>query len=568
MNGSVVQKLTERLGRFPNLLLASHLFILHLIAFGGWRLFAPVRLLWPVAVGLLLLWQPFVDGEQRVSRRQVVALLALVAATTLVLNPWLLLIWCGALAAVIGGRVLWTVRRLERIGYLAAFGYLLCLIILGVVPEVAAGKALLEPLSRDAVDRYLPLGLPLLLAFPARQPQRRTGDSFDFFYGVMLFLFLAVFVLGSLAYMLIGGVDYIESVLQTSFALAGALLVLAWVWNPRSGFSGISSAFTRHVLSLGMPLQQWLELLNEESEREADPERFLAAAMKQLLRLPWVTGGRWAADRASGEVGALTDFVHAYQRGDLVQMALYFRQQPSPAMHWHIDWLLRLAAEFYVVKRQTRELQRVSYQQAVYETGARVTHDVKNLLQSLQTLCYAASQPGEPAALAQLFSRQLPQIAERLKSTLDKLQRRPDGTDDWVSVAYWWEGLRERYAGSAIVWGEAGPPPGCQVPRGLFDSVAENLLQNALAKRRREEGIAVRAECAASGGGVLFRVHDSGTPLPMELAEKLMREPVASEDGLGIGLYHAGRQAAEMGYRLALEENDAGGVSFILSPQS
>ena len=565
MNNSVAQRLTEWLGRFPNFLLAGHLLVLHVIAFGGWHV-APTRLLWPVAVGLLLLWQPFVDGEKRVSRGQGVLLLALVMATTLLLNPWLMLIWCGALAAVIGGRVLWTTRRLERIGYLLAFGYLLSLIILGVVPEVAPGTVRLEPLSRETLGRYLPLGLPLLMLFPAHSPRRRTGDAFDFFYGVMLFLFLAVFVLGSLAYMLVGDIGYIESVLQTSFSLAGALLVLAWAWNPRSGFSGISSAFARHVLSLGMPLQQWLVLLNEESERETDPERFLEAAMGQLQRLPWVTGGRWAAGRGGGECGTQTVFTHEVERGDLLKVILCFRQQPSPAMRWHIDLLLRLAVEFYLVKRQTRELQRVSYQQAVYETGARVTHEEKNLLQSLQTLCYAASQPGEPAALAQLLSRQLPQIADRLKATLDKLQRPLGGPDDWLSAAQWWQGLRERYAGSGIVWGNETATAGRKVPSGLFDSVAENLLQNALAKRRREGGVEVVAELVNAAAGLVFRVRDSGSPLAPELAEKLLREPVASEDGLGIGLYHAARQARETGYRLELEKNDASGVSFTLSP--
>ena len=41
--------------------------------------------------------------------------------------------------------------------------------------------------------------------------------------------------------------------------------------------------------------------------------------------------------------------------------------------------------------------------------------------------------------------------------------------------------------------------------------------------------------------------------------------PVASQSGLGVGLYHAARQAAQLGYRLALTENAAGCVTFRLS---
>jgi hypothetical protein len=44
-----------------------------------------------------------------------------------------------------------------------------------------------------------------------------------------------------------------------------------------------------------------------------------------------------------------------------------------------------------------------------------------------------------------------------------------------------------------------------------------------------------------------------------------MQEPVNSEDGLGIGLYHAAHQAQGSGYVLNLTENSPGKVSFTLS---
>ena len=564
MNDFPGKKLADWALRKPNALLAAHLLILHVIAFGGWQLSA-VRLLWPVAVGLMLLWQPFVAGERRISALHGAVLLAVVALSTLTLTPWLLLIWCGALGAVIGGRVFWTGKRFERVGYLYAFGYLLALVILGVVPEVAPGSLTLEPLSRDVLAFQLPVLLVGLVFFPAHQPQRRAGDAFDFFYGVLLFLFLAVFVLGSLAYMLIGRVHYLEAVFRTSLSLAGALLVLAWVWNPRAGVAGIGSAFSRYVLSLGMPLEQWLIVIKEESEREPDPERFLAAVMGRLLRLPWVTGARWEAGEVVGECGSVSSFIHEYARGDALRLTLCFRQPPSPAVHWHVDWLLRLAGEFYLVKRQTRELNRVSYQQAVYETGARVTHDVKNLLQSLHTLCYAATQPGEPEAIAELLGRQLPQIAERLKSTLEKLQRPPRVADDLIDASEWWAGLQQRYGGTRVVWVAGDWQRGALLPRGLFDSVAENLLQNALAKARREDGIEIVVELSPGPKSLCLKVGDSGSAIADHLANRLLREPVTSDDGLGIGLYHAARQAEELGFRLLLDENRDGRVAFSLA---
>ena len=548
--------------RQSHLLLAGHLLLLHALAFGGWAV-PEVRILWVVALGLFLIWQPFVAGEQRMSVLQGALLLAIALASTAALGPWLLLTWCGVLAAVIGGRVLWTDRRFERTGYLAAFAYLVCIIIFGAVPEISPAVKL-DPLPRDLLARLLPLALPLLLVFPAPPRQRRAGDAFDLFYGLFVFLALAVFVLGALAVTLLGGVGYVEALARTSLAIAAALLALAWAWNPRSGLSGLGSALSRYLLSAGMPLEQWLAQLAEASENEADPARFLSRVFTGLGRMPWVLGGRWEAAGTGGSFGSPAAHYQEFANGDVL-LVLYFRYAPSPAMRWHIELLLRLAAEFYLVKHQTIELQRIGYLQAVYETGARVTHDVKNLLQSLQTLCYAASRPGDAEATAALLARQLPVIAERLRATLDKLQR-PQADDRRSAPAeQWWEALKQRHAGDCITW-EAGPLGRATIPVALFDSVAENLLQNALGKRQREDDIEIRAIMAVDRGSAILIVRDSGSAIPAALAGTLFRAPTESASGLGIGLYHAARQAEAAGYRLTLEENVAGAVAFHLAP--
>lgn len=546
------------LARRPHILLAAHLLILHLLAFGGWQIPA-VRLLWLVALGLFLIWQPFVAGERPIRLQQGVALFLVALLTAGVLGPWLLLIWCGALAAVIGGRVLWTEWRRERLGYLLAFGYLVAVSVFGVVPEISPA-VVLDPLPRELFARYLPLFLPFLLVFPAQSLRRRAGDAFDLFYGMLVFLVLAVFILGALAYMLVGGVSYVESLFQTSLTLAGALLVVAWAWNPRAGFSGIGSAVSRYLLSMGMPLEQWLMRLSEESEREAHPERFLAAAMQHMRGMPWIRGALWKIPDDTGRFGIDTAFPQVFQAEGIL-LTVYFRYAPSPAMRWHVEWLLRLVAEFYLVKRQTHELQRMGYLQAVYETGARVTHDVKNLLQSMQLLCYAATQPGDPGDVAALLARQLPQITERLKVTLEKLQSPQVERADEVNADQWWSALQARYAHAKLDW-VAGSSSELLIPEALFDRVAENLLQNALAKRQRTAGLGISVSFR---DGVL-KVADDGEAIPAGMAGSLLREPVGSEDGLGIGLYHAARQAEGLGYCLRLVENRTGCVAFELAP--
>jgi signal transduction histidine kinase len=548
----------------PHWLLAGHLLLLHALAFGGWQIPA-VRILWLGALGLFLLWQPFIAGERQISLRQTLMLAAIAVLSTILLGPWLLLIWCGALAAVIGGRVLWTGPRLERAGYLLAFGYLVCLTIFGVVPEISP-VVTLAPLPRESIALLLPALLLLLLLFPAHTMKRRVGDAFDLFYGLTVFLTLAVFVLGSLAYMQVGAVSYVESLFRTSLTMAGALLLLAWAWNPRAGVYGISSLLTRYLLTLGLPLEQWLIMLSEISEREPHPTRFLEQIMQQLERLPWITGVRCQAFGESVAYGETTLHEQSLRRGQL-SLSVFFRTPAAPAMQWHVDWLLRLAAEFFLVKYQAHQLHQMSYLQAVYETGARVTHDVKNLLQSLQTLCYAAEQPGSADAKAELFARQLPKIAERLQATLEKLQRPQLDSAELAPAQPWWQALQERYALAEINWlapGEEAP----EVLTGLFDSVADNLIQNALNKRQREPDLKITVILGVDRNKPRLSVCDDGSLIPLDRVSSLLRVPIASEDGLGIGLYHAAHQAEASGYSLLLTENCPGKVCFSLASNS
>lgn len=52
-----------------------------------------------------------------------------------------------------------------------------------------------------------------------------------------------------------------------------------------------------------------------------------------------------------------------------------------------------------------------------------------------------------------------------------------------------------------------------------------------------------------------------------ELAAQLFSAPVASHTGLGVGLYHAAKHAAQAGYSVTLLENRQGRVVFCLAPK-
>lgn len=553
----------------PNLLLAGHLAILHGLAFWPAASLQVRLILWPVAMGLFLLWQPVVSGGQRLGPGQTLVLVALVCLWAVFLNPWMLLLWCATLAALIAGRGLRVGSLGRRLALLLAFADLLCLMMLGLVPLLPNDPARLGLLPREAFALLL---TPLLLCLPwlPAEREKRTGEV-DFIHSLLIFLLLAVFVLGSLAVTFLHGTAYGWALFITSLSLGGGLLLLAWAWNPRAGFAGMGAAFARYLLSLGLPMEGWLQRLCEESEASQDPELFLRAALARLLELPWIHGIAWRTAAGEGRLGEDGGGVHHFTGAGL-QVELHFRQTPAPALCWHLDWLLRLLLAFYQVKCQAHQLQVLDHERAVHETGARVTHDVKNILQSLQNLCFAAAHAQDAGRLGDMIQKQLPVLADRLQGTLSRLQRPGLPEEErWMPVQAWWQALVHLHGPRGVSFAseaEAARDDACAggLPVGLFDSVVANLLENAHAKARREPGLTIRVRLARHEGGWALRVEDNGSPLDAALAQRLLREPVRSEDGLGIGLYHGARQAALAGYRLVLEVNEPGRVVFALLP--
>lgn len=211
------------------------------------------------------------------------------------------------------------------------------------------------------------------------------------------------------------------------------------------------------------------------------------------------------------------------------------------------------------------KLQQQTYVQAVHETGARMAHDVKNLLQSLNVLTSAAesSAQHDPAELQALMRRQLPAISQRLQATIDKLRRPEMESGRFVRADVWWADLRRSYKGQPVEFEAVAVVDTVLLPKELFDSVADNLIQNAMRKLRLEGGvrIAARFSCADA---IEFSVSDTGSVVAPEVLRGLLRGPVPSASGFGIGLYQAARHAEISGFALRLSDNEEGYVRFLL----
>ena len=525
------------------------------------------RTLWIVDVGLFILWQPFVQGERRIGAAGLVALLFALAVGLSGYGNWMLVLWSTFLTALVGGRVLFVEHRGTRLFYLLAFVYLLAAILLGLMPETVPNPGAEAALLGKVFRWFGPILLICMLLLPVRGwVGRVAAGPVDFVYSLFVFLLVAVLVLGSLAFMVVRQIGYVEALLNAVVVMAMMLLFLGVAWNPRPGFGGVGVFFSRYLLTVGLPFEQWLHRLTQLAEEERESSRFLDRAFRLLMELPWVTGGEWREKGGlmqHGQFGELGVFSQEFSAFSL-DLVLHTRHRLSPALVWHFRLLAQLVAEYHMAKVRERELEQMSYLRAVYETGARLTHDVKNLLQSLNNLCYVAQslEKDRAAEIQPLMLRQLPLITQRLEQTLEKLRRPRGGGGPQIAAEAWWSALRQRYEPQRVGFSAESCLSDTTVPTALFDSVADNLLQNALEKRVQSPQLTVLA--SLSEGGTVLSICDDGEPLPESVAATLFSAPVASETGLGIGLYHAARQAEEYGYALRLASNCAGKVCFEL----
>jgi signal transduction histidine kinase len=554
---SAVWCLSQRHWRF---VVIAMLVLLHVAVLRGtadnWA-----RALLVAHLGLLLLWQPFLRGEHQVSVTQGLFIALGAVAVMLWVGWWLLASWVVVLAGLVGGKVFLHQARWQRRCYLVVLVYLLALLAILILPEIAPRREVADEI-RAAAEYGLPVLLLALALMPTEPESPEAPQVIDFFYSVFLMLVLGMVILGSFTFMTLRNVPYLEALTDTVFLIAGSIFALGLAWSPRTGYAGLNVFFSRYLFSIGLPVEKWLYFLAELSQMEARPERFLAEGVAGLARLPWIAGAAWHAGGQHGETGARTDYAVPYESPDL-EMTIFSRYRTSPALQWHMHLLGQLLGEFYAAKLREQTLRQASYLQAVHETGARLTHDVKNLLQSLNVLVSVAGQDDSPQSQA-LIRRQLPAIAQRLATTLDKLQRPGDEEALQLPLRDWWEALARQYHGQNVEFVAAGLDPELQVPKALFDSVADNLLQNALAKRAADAQTRIRVSILCRDGPEL-RVHDSGRAVPPEIASQLLRVPVRSSGGLGIGLYQAARHAETSGYALALTENRDGAVCFALA---
>lgn len=548
--------------------LAAMLLFLHLTIW--WEFASPLsRSLILPHLGLFLVWQPFWSGRQRLTLRTVAAFFLMALGFVLWLNGWLLFLWLLILIGLVSGLPLYDNK--ERIAYMLTLLFLVSDLLIGCVPLMFAVKT--PPPAVIALFKYgLLIALFALWVIPVHSGKIKP-QSVDFFRGVTMSLMTAMLAAGSLINMYHTGMEYPVALFQSLLALAAFLFLLSWLLSPHAGFAGLTQLWERSLLNIGTPFEQWLTELARLATQKQTPDQFLKSSIGRLAGLPWLEGVAWRTREDRGEIGARTS--HRIALGDeRFRVVMFSRLAVGPTLFLHCNLLVQLLAHFYTLKQREQELAHQAHLHAVYDMGARVTHDIKNLLQFLQTLTLALDPKRLESATdeererwqqkgQQLFQKQLPQMTQRLQRALEKLQAPEKNLMPEMDIRSWWEAQQSRHGSNGVQF-QARIEEGRIVPAELFDSVADNLLENAYRKSLVESNVRITVNLIVREGRLRFSVCDTGSAIEAEQARLLFKQPLRSNAGLGIGLYQAGRQAELMGYRLFLAHNEPGQVCFEL----
>lgn len=525
-------------------------------------------------LGAVLWWQPLIPGDRRVSWRAGLFLGAAAIALAIIPANWIELVWTALLGALVAGRGFASRSAAQRRLLAAALVFLAGLMFMLVVPSLLPAGLATGALPRSAATWVL-AALLLCVAILAMRAGGDMPRDFDVLYASAILFGLLLIAFFGIAVMTLTQRGYAQSMAITLATVAGLLLAIGLLRRGAGSAGGsLAIGMSRYLLSYRLPHEVWLDRLAGLNRDEADARRFFVASMAALCESGVVVGVRWSGAGSEGNAGVTGRHVEAIELpvpmagNPSIRLDVASMEPFAPSHLWHVRLLARLAVEFYGAKAREERLRAQQYLRAVHETGARVTHDVKNLLQSLKGLIGASAVLHDDRAMRALIERQLPVIEQRLSATLSKLES--PGTDSrrLIALSAWWEALARQYAGQNVEMAPAQLELDLPVPAPVFDSAADNFLQNALQKRAAHAGLSIRASLEVRAGIVEFAVSDDGAPLEAEIADGLFEAPVASANGLGIGLYQSAQLARAAGYAVVLAENRPGCVRFALASRA
>lgn len=516
-----------------------------------------------VHFGFFLLWQPILSTQESFSSKHLIVLIALIFTFIYWFNPWMNVFWSLLLLTLLTGRIF--ARGLAR----AAYGIAVLTLFFELTLNTAPGLFQLTALSSSLQSPFSTtlLLLPILLLFiPVTDTATKQVDFIRGFLVVLLIIFLCM---SSVLISLTTQQPYIESLAISVIILSLFLLFAAFLWTPRAGVTGLAQIWEKYLLNIGGPFEQWITHVSTlEANICLRPANFLSASLRYLMLQHWVCGVCWLTNSDSGVIGEESPY-QVSVNDEKLKLTLYSYTPVGPSLFLHSKLLLSVLTFYYRAKLQEKQLIKQAHMQAIYETGSKLTHDVKNILQSTHTMSQIINdKDAQTQEIIDILKKQMPLLTQRLNTTLDKLKA-PNNIEDTAqsatgSLLRWWNQLQLRYTGRHIEF-LSDLDTDMEVPLDILTTVIENLLDNARNKRSREADLEIQVKLSSHEGNLLLTVTDSGSAIKPQITEQLFNEVISSNDGFGIGLYQSHELAKNQGYQLALTHNETGNVCFRLS---
>jgi len=511
-------------------------------------------------IGFFLLWQPSLNGSEAVHLKTLLPILAFNTLLYWLLGDWFIALWLILLIGLTSGSAL--VKGLQRSLYALATVILFLQLSLALTPRLFHLNVLDYEL--EEIISYSILAVCVFIIFWPSKKNRTV--KIDYMHSLLISFGLFSFYITSILISFTSQANYLESLLFTALSIGGFFIVLSIVWLPRHGIAGIGQIWEQHILNIGNPFESWVKqtaLLGQN--KKITPDLFLRNSIKQLLTLSWVSGIQWSDNEHNAFYGEISNH-HTVFEDNGIKMYLYSHIPMGSALKIHAQLLMHLMSYFYTSKLREISLKNQTHLKAVYETGSKLTHDIKNILQSLQMLTSVVQDSDDPADSHQLIEKQLPLLTQRLQNTLDKLQTKTDTGRSFKPMNIWWTELQSRYHGRDIQFvGQTDEK--ISIDTDVFDTVLENLLENARSKRRTKPDTEIVTTITAENNTPVVSVCDDGEPVSKSKIDNLFKQILPSKDGYGIGLYQSAQLAQRNGYQLELINNEKDKVCFCISAQ-
>lgn len=548
-------------------LLGLLLITLHIALYWGSQLPILMKISTLLHLGLFLIWQPFWSKQDPLETRQWITLGLLAILFLTFLNLWLLTLWQLFLIGILSGRDLAKPR--DQIVNHVAILYLIITLFTINLHELFLFPGFLQLLDPTLL-KYGLLLIPIPFLLIPTDDTLEYRHQLNLFHSLTFVLFIKVIALGSLTLHHYSQTDYPLALLELLLITLLLILSSSWLWMILIGQEGLDTPWSRDLLNVGSAFETWLEALAQPNHyKNQTPQEFLHAGFSQMSTLPWIAGINWQSPYGKEDLGQSTkQAINITVQS--IEVTVYSRYRITSSHHFQIKIFIHLLEHFHQAKRREAAFAKQAHLQAIHETGAKLTHDIKNLLQSLHNISSVIdTHPPEKFGETQRFLQgQMPTLTQRLKRTLDKLQNPVETSFTHIPVNLWWSNLKTRYRKSGIEFFDkmATGNDTLLIPEDLFDNVAENVLQNALNKRNREPKLKIEVTLTIDEKHNLeVTICDDGSAIPQDIYKDLLTTSVKSKDGFGIGLYQAAKQLIDTNYELQVSHNEPQYVCFQLS---